>query len=144
MNDHTTDSDMDDMYMDYQGSESLDGEKTATMSDTGSFRSAQSIVGDNDLNMDVDVEEDDGSSPGLAMVFEQTKSKARDNDLNGVNEITANPIEPTRKNKENRNPDLMCDVNGMYRILDLVSEQGSGGLGMSFELYILPISPDMP
>lgn len=35
--------------------------------------------------------------------------------------------------------DLLSSVKGMFRILDLISEQGSGGLGMNlwnFSVYV--------
>jgi hypothetical protein len=39
---------------------------------------------------------------------------------------------PVANAVEKRSNDLLDSIKGMYRILDLITEQGSGGLGMTF------------
>jgi hypothetical protein len=39
---------------------------------------------------------------------------------------------PVANAVKKRSNDLLDSIKGMYRILDLITEQGSGGLGMTF------------
>lgn len=45
------------------------------------------------------------------------------------NAIASMPARPPVVNVVKQELDLMASVKGMYRILDLIGEQGSGGIG---------------
>ncbi|THH22123.1 hypothetical protein EUX98_g8249 [Antrodiella citrinella] len=101
--------DIDDMYLDYPEG---DGRTLRTASSTVSFRSAASI-----LDQAEDVEMEDAANHATPLT---SNTRAA--------EQTTDPVAQHVGRMHYKDPDLITEIRGMYRILDLVSEQGSGGL----------------
>ena len=113
--DADTDS-LSDMYLDDPTSD-LDNTRTLrTVSSVDSFRSAISII----------------------RVKEDTNAKTSPLGTGAVTGIKDESSKSQVPLKESNSMDLLDEVEGMYRILDLVSEQGSGGLG-EWRLCPVPI-----
>lgn len=114
---------LDDLYMTDDDS---DGESTKTVSSTASFRSALDTLGSFKLS----------NNPSHAIFPENTTlnqplSDEHNGEGSGARDISSheyafNPADMVT----GRNTDLVNEIRGMFRILDLVNEQGSGGLGM--------------
>ncbi|KAH8094847.1 hypothetical protein BXZ70DRAFT_339404 [Cristinia sonorae] len=103
--------DLDDMYLDPLDS----GSTTRTLrtaSSNASFRSAFSGV---DRIEDIDMSD------------EITRATTPEHD-SGAQRMGTNTAGTNPTRVDPKEPDLISEVRGMYRILDLVSEQGSGGL----------------
>ena len=105
--------DLSDMYLDDR---SLDHHNMLTvraMSSVESFRSAISHV---EVQEGAGVKTSPLSSNAVTTVNNDTKD---------------DPSSSYASSEELKSMDLLDNVEGMYRILDLVSEHGSGGLGES-------------
>ena len=87
-----------------------------------SFRSAAS---------DMDEDDGDGSSPPTSAEHMRASSTANS---------AGRKAGTSTAGVDHDRLDLLSEVNGMYRILDLVSEQGSGGLGKCQILVPIPYS----
>lgn len=111
---------LEDMYIDDPDSDHETARTLRSKSSMVSFRSAKSDIGKAE---DFDMADD---SPPTS------PERSGADDKMEVDATTPSALDQT---KQTESLDLVEEIRGAFRILDLVSEQGSGGLGELFALF---------
>jgi hypothetical protein len=65
---------------------------------------------------------------------------SKDDDELSEPDLSEMLLPPETQNSADDETDLVCEIPGFFRVLDLITERGSGGLGIEFSFdALLPL-----